>query len=165
MTPRAKALLGWAWLAAAAAAGIGVVLYSNPLGAALAAGTGLKISPHFTGGETAAVVDHGAYRTIVHRPVFDALFWEWPTGFVQVGWEPAGALPGKIREEVDLFGGGARGFYVNLDTLTGAASYEGQPGSVTVPPKAERLRDSWVIRVRVENPKKKAKRKGPRETH
>jgi len=165
VTPRVKALFGWAWLALAAAAGVGIVLYSNPLGTALAERAGLKISPHFTGGEIAAAIDHGAYKTVVHRPVFDALFWQWPTGFVQVGWEPAGALPGKLREELDVFGSGARGFYVNLDTATGEASYEGQPEWVTAPPKAERLRDSWVIRVRVENPKKKAKRKGPRETH
>ncbi|MDO8803674.1 MAG: hypothetical protein Q7R35_04535 [Elusimicrobiota bacterium] len=158
MTPRAKALLGWTWLALAVPAGIAVVLYSNPLGAALADRAGIRVSPHFSGGETAAVIDHGAYRTVVRRPVFDALLWEWSTGFVQVGWEPADALPGRLRDEIDLFGNGARGFYINLDTATGAASYENPPGWVIAGPKAERLRNSWVIRVRVKNPDKKAKR-------
>jgi len=165
MTPRAKALLGWAWLTLAVTAGIAVVLYCDPLGTALAARTGIKVSPQFTGGETAAVIEHGAYRTIVHRPVFDALFWEWPTGFVQVDWEPAGALPRNLRDEIDLFGKGAGGFYVDLDTATGAASYENPPDCVIAPPKPERLKNSWVIRVRVKNPDKKAKNKESAKTH
>lgn len=154
MSPRAKTLLGWAWLTLAVPAGVAAVLLSNSLGAALAARAGIKVSPQFTGGETAAVIDHGAYRTIVHRPVFDGLFWQWPVGFVQVDWEPAEALPGRLRDEIDLFGTGARGFYINLDTASGAASYENPPDWVRTGPKPERLRNSWAIRVRVKNPGK-----------
>lgn len=164
MSPRLRALLGWGWLALAAAAGVGAVLYADPIGDAIAGRAGLRISPHFTGGEPAAVIEHGPYRTIVQRPVFEALFWDWPFGFAQVRWEPAGALPAKVRDEIDPLGNGTRGFYINLDTGTGETYYEGQPPYVSEPPKAERLRNSWVVRVRMKVPDK-AKRKGPRETH
>lgn len=164
MTGRAKAALGWAWVVLAVTAGLTLLLLSNPIGSALAGRAGLRISPHFTGGETAAVRDHGAWRAVIQRPVFEALFWEWPFGFTQVRWEPADKLPGRLREEVDPLGDGTRGFYIDLDTVTGEASYEGQPPYVSGAPKAERLRDSWVVRVRMKVPDK-AKRKGPRETH
>jgi hypothetical protein len=164
MSPRLKALLGWGWLALAAAGGLALVLFSDPLGAAISRAKGLRVSPHFTGGEIAAVHEHGAYKAIVQKPVFEALLWEWPFGFTQVRWEPAAALPPRLREEVDPLGDGTRGFYINLDTVTGEASYEGQPAYVSAPPKAERLKDSWVVRVRMKVPDR-AKRKGPRETH
>lgn len=155
---RLKRLLGWGWLALAAAGGVLTVLYADPIGAAIAGAKGLRISPHFTGGEPAEVRDHGAYRTTIQKPVFEALLWEWPFGFAQVRWEPAASLPPRLREEVDPLGDGTRGFYINLDTVTGEASYEGQPPYVSAPPKAERLRDSWVVRVRMKVPDK-AKRK------
>ena len=66
--------------------------------------TGLTVSPRLTGGETAQVINHDEYRTVIHQPVFQGLIWERDEGFVQIDWwgqplRPAKRLPrrGALR--------------------------------------------------------------------
>jgi hypothetical protein len=86
---------------------------------ALAEGTGVVISPWYTGGEVARTVAHEGHRTLVRRPVFDGLIGPRAEGFVQVEWTPdeGKALPAALREEVDADGDGRADFVVDLDTV------------------------------------------------
>lgn len=152
--PRLRTVLGYTWAALAAPLVVAAATQAVFLGGALAGRTGVKVSPRFTGGEVALVKDHGAYRTSVHRPVFDGLFGERREGFVQVDWEPVTALPESIREEIDVFGDGASGFYITLNTADGRAGYENKPPGVRGNPKPARLRSGWAIRIKVRNPGK-----------
>lgn len=85
---------------------------------ALAIGTGITVSPWFTGGETVRTVDHAAYQTRIHRPVFDALTGEKKQGFVQVDWIPGPQenLPPVITEEIDFNGDSLTDFRIDLQT-------------------------------------------------
>jgi hypothetical protein len=85
---------------------------------ALAVGTGITVSPWFTGGEVVRTVDHATYRTRIHRPVFDALIGEKRRGFVQVDWirGPQGNLPTAIAEEIDFDGDSRADFSIDLQT-------------------------------------------------
>ncbi len=125
------------------------------LGGALARYTGVKISPRFSGGEVVLVKDHGTYTTSVHRPVFDGLLGERREGFVQVDWEPVTALPGTIREEIDVFGDGTSELQLILNTADGRARYENRPPAVRGNPKPARRRSGWAIRIKAINPGKK----------
>lgn len=80
------------------------------LGRALAKGAHLRISPIYTGGEVSRSVDHGAWSTRIHEPVFEALFGKSREGFVQIDWSPKRAVPGEIREAIDYDGDGKPDF-------------------------------------------------------
>ena len=62
------------------------------------AGSGLVVSPLYSGGEVAQTIQHTGYHTSVHDPVFAALIGESNEGFVQVTWQPKHQTrPGSAR--------------------------------------------------------------------
>jgi len=83
-----------------------------------AQGTGIKISPWYSGGDVRTTVKHETYETLIRRPVFDGLISERPEGFVQVEWKAAegGSLPPLIVDPIDADGDGRPDFTVHLDT-------------------------------------------------
>ena len=103
-------------------AGLFAFIAPEPIGTSFLSATGLKTSANWTGGEVVQTVDHGAYQTEVHRPVFDALIGERQEGFVQVAWRPPEALPARIDEEIDADADGQADFRVELDTATRKAT-------------------------------------------
>jgi hypothetical protein len=98
----------------------------GPLARTLAEGTGVVISPWYTGGEVARTVAHEGHRTLVRRPVFDGLLSPRAEGFVQVEWTPddGRTLPLSLREEVDADGDGRADFVVDLDTAVNQATVQ-----------------------------------------
>jgi hypothetical protein len=83
---------------------------------------GIKVSARWTGGEIVRTIDHDQYQTLIHRPVFDGLFWEKRTGFVQIDWQAAQNLPELIDENIDFDGDGTDDFQVTLNTQTNEAT-------------------------------------------
>jgi hypothetical protein len=83
----------------------------------LATETGIHVSPRFTGGEVRTTIDHGAYRTLLHRPVFDGLMGERRDGFVQIDWVPQqkNSLPPALEEAFDIDGNGSEDCIVRLE--------------------------------------------------
>jgi hypothetical protein len=120
----------------------------------LVARTGLKVSPWYTGADVVRSVDHGQYRTLIHRPVFDALIGERSNGFVQVDWEPINSVPEQITEEIDLDGDGSADFRVVLNSRSGRAFLTPYSSQVTGLEGTYKLKDSWAIRVQLMNPRK-----------
>ena len=78
--------------------------------ARLASATGITVSPRFSGGEVIRSVDHGTYKTVIHRPVFDGLIGERRDGFIQIEWHPVTALPPSDRGGHRLYGRREGGF-------------------------------------------------------
>jgi hypothetical protein len=148
--PRWKAALGYAWAGAALPIVLATFMASAPLSRALAHASGLRISPRYTGGEASRTVEHGAYRTVIHRPVFDGVCWERSRGFVQVDWEPERGLPEVIEETVDAQGRGK--FRVRLDTRTGKAELLEPSAQVKGLLLVSRLRGGWAVRVDLRQP-------------
>ena len=93
--PKIRSILGYMWAGAAIIVVFATFLGSSVFGRALVAASGVKISPWYSGGEVVLSVDHGVYRTHVHRPVFDALIGEKSEGFIQLNWEPLAGLLGR----------------------------------------------------------------------
>lgn len=120
---------------------------SDAFSRTLAEKSGLKISPRFTGGEIVAEIEHGGYKALLHRPVFDGIAGERDTGFIQVDWRPLPALPPALSEEIPLPGGGS--FRLNVETATGRASCEGGGGRVLCDPSTARAKNALTVRVKL----------------
>jgi hypothetical protein len=116
--------------------------------------TGLEHSANWTGGEVVQMLEHGTYRTEVHRPVFDALFGEHNKGFVQVAWRPPDALPARIDEEIDADADGQADFRIELDTATRQASLTPYSPNVIELEGVYDLGETLAIRVRLKNPRR-----------
>jgi len=116
--------------------------------------TGLEHSANWTGGEVVQTIEHGTYRTEVHRPVFDALFGEHKKGFVQVAWRPPDALPARIDEEIDADGDGQADFRIELETATRQASLTPYSPNVLALEGVYDLGETLAIRVRLKNPRR-----------
>jgi hypothetical protein len=115
----------------------------------LASATGITVSPWFSGGEIVRTVDHGTYKTYLHRPVFDALIGERREGFMQLNWEPYEGLPSVIQEEIDYNGDNRTDFRITLDTHTGDKTLTTQNPSVLSTEGPYRLKKGWAVRVRL----------------
>ena len=70
------------------------------------AATGVRIDPAYAGGEPLRIIDRGAYRVVVHRPVLRRSPLERTGSFVQLTWTPAAGLPAHVSDEIDLEGDG-----------------------------------------------------------
>ncbi len=66
------------------------------------AGLGLRIDPVYSGGEAVRTITKAGYRIVVNRPVVPRNLLARVPPFVQLAWEPAPALPGRIADEVDV---------------------------------------------------------------
>jgi hypothetical protein len=149
---RLKSILGYT--AAAVAILVMVATVAAPimgLGITFLAATGLKLSANWSGGEVVRTVDHGAYRTEIHRPVFDALIGERSDGFVQVAWRPSASLPAQISEEVDADADGRADFRVDLDTRERRAALTSYSAGVRDLEGVFRLGETLAVRVNLEN--------------
>jgi hypothetical protein len=98
-------------------------------------------------------IEHEAYATEIHRPVFDGLLCERNWGFVQVDWAPADRLPDRIDEEIDYDGDGQADFRIHFTpgekpVLTALGEHVlGLEG-------AYQVHDAWVVRVALSNPRR-----------
>ncbi len=142
-----KSAIGYAWGACALLIVLACFIGSDYFSHKLAAATGVKISPRFSGGEVVAATEHVTYRTLIHRPVFDGLFSEWHNGFIQVNWEPKQSLPARIEEAIDYDGDGKTDFSIVLDTTSGTASLSGQSPSVVGIQGTYKLKAGWAARI------------------
>ena len=124
------------------------------LGGPLVSALGLKTSANWTGGEVVQTIDHGTYRTEIHRPVFDALIGEREEGFVQVAWRPADSVPARIDEEIDADADRRADFRIELETATRQASLTPYSPDVVHLEGVYRLGERFAIRVTLKNPHK-----------
>ncbi len=113
----------------------------------LVAGTGLTISPWYSGGPVARTIDHATYQTRIHQPVFQALLGERREGFVQIAWSPREAVPELIDEEVDYNGDGQADFRIQLEKQTRQASLMPYSPQVIGLQGVYCLKEAWAIRA------------------
>ncbi len=121
----------------------------------LANGTGIQVSPRFTGGEVRLSTDHGSYQTRLHRPVFDGLLGERRDGFVQIDWVPNNGqpLPALIEEEFDIEGDGIVEFRIRLDTTTPKADLFAKKAWVLSADAVITADKERILRVRLRHPR------------
>jgi hypothetical protein len=111
---RFKAILGYSVAVLTIAAAILGPLFWFGFFERLAASSGLRIDPIYTGGEPAQVLhrtsERGPYDIVIYRPVPRRAPLSSGGEFMQVVWKPASALPATVREQIDFDPGGRPGF-------------------------------------------------------
>lgn len=113
--------------------------------------TGLQISPWFSGGEIVRTIDHGSYKTLQHRVVFDALIGQRAEGFVQIDFSPPAALPDKINEKIDFDLDGKIDFYLEYDVANNTAVLTAYNPRVLSLAGCYVLKERRAVRVRLRN--------------
>jgi hypothetical protein len=142
-----KSLLGYTWAVAAIIIALATFFGYNYLSRSLAVSTGVTVNPRYSGGEITKTIDHGNYKTAIHRPVFDALIGQTKEGFIQINWEPVAGLPEVVSEGIDYNGDGTIDFVVSLNTATGEARLTKSNPAVYDIEKSYRLKNGWAVRV------------------
>jgi hypothetical protein len=119
---RLRTMLGYLWAFLALPIILATFIANDFWAAKLVAGTGLKVSPWFTGGEVRQTVNHEQYRTVIHQTVFDGVIWQRSKGFIQINWQPVqDDLPRIITEEIDYNRDGTKDFRIQLNTVNNQA--------------------------------------------
>lgn len=139
-------IAGYTWGVACLVVVLVEFMGAKPLTGYLASVTGIKVSPRFTGGEVVRTIDHGAYKTLIHRPVFDGLTGERRDGFIQIEWQPVTALPPVIEEEIDFTGDGKGDFTCRLDDAAGKCELTAKSPSVISVQTLVRVKGGWLAR-------------------
>lgn len=142
-----KGFLGYMWAFLTVFIVLATFVGNDYFSEKLASATGVTVSPWFSGGEVVKTVDHDAYTTYIHRPVFDALIGERKEGFIQLNWEPFAGLPPVIQEKVDYNGDSKEDFLITLNTKTGGVSLTASNPTVLSIEGSYRLKKGWAVRV------------------
>jgi len=112
-----------------------------------------KINDKYTGGPVWSTIEHGAYRAVIHQPVFPALLGQASKGFVQVNWRPLTNLPLVISEDIACSAGGRPDFSITINTSSGHTTVTPLRDGVLPLQTSCALSDSWVVRVALERKK------------
>ncbi len=144
---RLKAAGGYTMAAAALVIVFVAFAGNDALSNLLARSTGVTVSPWYSGGEVVETIDHGTYRTLIHRPVFDGLFSDRSGGFIQIDWRGEPPWPQQLQDSVDYDRDGSPDLIVNLDTGTLKANVSTQDRSVRGIEETYRLQNGFAVRI------------------
>ncbi len=147
---------GYTWAALCLVVVLATFIGLNFWANTLAKDTGLQVSPRFSGGEVRQTIDHGSYKTLLHRIVFDGLVSERANGFVQIDWVPQEkqSLPAILREDLDIDGDGAVEVSVRVDPVTGKTELLRRAPWVLEPETLISADSERILRIQLRNPRK-----------
>lgn len=114
----------------------------------LFAGTGLKPSPKYSGGNIVETINRKNYVILIHKPVFSGLISETKEGFIQVDFKVVDKLPPNISEKITIDG---YNFTINLDTLNKTALIKTGDPNVKSAFLVCQLSDSIAVRINLIN--------------
>jgi hypothetical protein len=153
---RLKSGFGYTWAALCIVVVLATFLGLGFWARTLAKGTGIHVSPRFSGGEVRQVIDHDTYQTKLHRLVFDGLVSDRAKGFVQIDWVPRKnqSLPAIVEEEFDIDGDGSIEIRIRVDTVAGKAELLRQAPWVLGVDQLIAADSERILRVQLRNPGK-----------
>ena len=114
----------------------------------------MKVNPKFTGGDIARSYEKDSLNITIYKPVFESLIGTSTNGFVQVKFSGAKQLPSLIHSVIDYDGDGKPDFDLNINTLTNDTKFESFSKYVTKIDVSSKVKDYWIVRVKILNPKK-----------
>ena len=79
---------------------------------------GLKVTDRISGGKVIKILPREDYSVHQHRPVFDGLFGDRKSGFVQIDFITDSSMPASIVEDIDYDLDGTADFNFSIDTVS-----------------------------------------------
>ena len=147
-----KSVLGYSWAVVCFLIILATFFGNQKFSQALSRAPFMKINPLYSGGDVEKIIDHLTYKTLIRRPVFEALIGESSEGFVQINWVFMKGgdfkdLPNPIVEKIDYNLDEKDDFEINLNTHTGVASLKAINPAVVSVMLTCKLSDGWVARI------------------
>jgi hypothetical protein len=112
----------------------------------------MKINPVYSGGEANIIYQKDSLNITINKPVFAALFGSSREGFVQVRFAGNKAIPSQIIQDIDYDGDTQTDFNLVISTATGNTVFKPLSKNVREVIVSSRVKEDWVVRVRVLNP-------------
>jgi hypothetical protein len=112
---RLTAVLGYTWAALTVVAMLVTPFVLFDVFVNAVAATGVRVDPVYGGGDSLHTIVKEGYRVVVNRPVLPIAPLSRDEPFVQMAWEPVGALPEHVADEVDLDGDGRADLRADFD--------------------------------------------------
>jgi len=109
----------------------------------------MKINPRYTGGEIAFEEISVNCTLITRKPVFNGLFKERKTGFVQIDWR--GNIPEKIVDTIDFDADGNPDFAISIDTRESTTRLDPWSKNVEGIDVSTPTSYGWAARVKLRN--------------
>lgn len=105
----------------------------------------MKINPRYSGGGEAFREVTPTCTLAVHKPVFNGLFGERKTGFVQVDWR--GKMPQILSDTIDFNRDKIPDFSITIDTRNGTTKLNSIDQKVTGLGVSTATSFGWAVRV------------------
>lgn len=144
---RIKTFVGHTAAVLSAVIALAVFLGSGYFAQKLVGATARQVGPQYTGGEIVRVIEHGRYKTLQHRALFDGLIGEKTNGFVQIDYVPASALPERITDDIDFDLDGEADFRLEYDAAANSAILTPYNDRVSDVEGCYTLRERRAVRV------------------
>jgi hypothetical protein len=148
---RVKTFFGYTAAVLATVAVMAILLETEYFARKLGDVTGQKTAPKYTGGEIVRIIEHGKYKTLQHRTVFDRLVGEKTEGFVQIDYVPLNALPDKIVDDIDFDLDGQADFRLEYNVPENSAVLTSFSSRVISLEGCYMLRERRAVRVKLLN--------------
>jgi hypothetical protein len=105
----------------------------------------MKINPRYTGGEVLRQVTFENCTLDIRKPVFNGLFKNSKTGFVQMDWH--GVVPTTIKDTIDYDGDGEKDFYISVNRKESNTSFKAFNSNVKNVIISTPTSYGWAVRV------------------
>ena len=115
----------------------------------------MKINPIYAGGDSIRSYVQDSLNVTINKPVFEALIGFSTKGFVQVRFTGVKQLPETINSTIDYDNDNNPDFRLNINTMTGATKLDVLTSQVLALDVSAKVKDYWIVRVKVLNPDKK----------
>jgi hypothetical protein len=108
----------------------------------------MRINPNYTGGEVAKQIISESCTLDIRRPVFDGLFKERKSGFVQMDWR--GDIPEIINDTIDYNHDGIKDFCIMIDRKDSKSELTARNSKVKKIGISTQTSFGWSVRVDLE---------------
>lgn len=115
-----KSIVGYTWALLSVPFVLALLMSSQSIYQNIFETRGLKTTDRISGGKITQILQRENYAVHLHRPVFDGLFTETKSGFVQVDFISQTILPMIIEENIDYDLDRKVDFFFSIDTKTNA---------------------------------------------
>jgi hypothetical protein len=113
---KAKSIIGYTWALITVPFVLALMMSSQSIYDNIFEKNGLKVTDRISGGKVIKILPREDYSIHQHRPVFDGLFSERKSGFVQIDFITETGLPASITEDIDYNLDGITDFEFSIDT-------------------------------------------------